>query len=80
MGRTEGPLATELPPGGGRREVRYAHLLAGAPAAEPARSAGTDAERGPVSPDRERIERIERRLAEVEAELARLKDQLAQLL
>jgi uncharacterized protein YceH (UPF0502 family) len=68
------PLATTLPRQPGRKEARYAHLLAGAPAAEAA-SDDPPAESSSVLPSPGRSDRV----AALEDEVAGLQSELAAL-
>lgn len=62
------PLVAQLPRRPGQKEVRYAHLLSGEPAAE-------TAEPGPASPDPVRGDRVEA----LEEEVASLRDEMSEL-
>lgn len=68
------PLVVELPRRPGQKEARWAHLVSGAPAGEPA-AARPAPPTGP-SPIERRLLALEERLAAVESELAALKGSL----
>ena len=69
------PLATVLPRPSGTKEARYAHMLSGdVEAFEPEPEAAA----GFVSPDSERIARLENEVAALHNEIASLKQQLAE--
>lgn len=74
--KREPPLAKVLPRQPGTKEARYAHLLAGEVEAwqpEPASEVAASF----VSPDSERIARLEDEVATLQKEIANLKQQLA---
>lgn len=74
--KREPPLVRVLPRQPGTKEARYAHLLAGEVEAwqpEPASEAAASF----VSPDSERIARLENEVAALQKEIANLKQQLA---
>jgi uncharacterized protein YceH (UPF0502 family) len=73
------PLVVELPPGAGRREVRYAHRLSGDVPAEsvPAKPAATPSPAGPGQD--ERLAAIESRLAPMQAAIEEIRGELADL-
>ncbi len=74
--KREPPLVKVLPRQPGTKEVRYAHLLSGdVEAAEP--ESGLQAGDASLSPDFERLARIENELAALQKELAELKRQFA---
>jgi uncharacterized protein YceH (UPF0502 family) len=71
------PLAKVLPRQPGTKEARYAHLLSGdVEAFEP--EPATEAATGFVSPDSERIARLESEVAALQNEIAALKEQFAE--
>ena len=75
--KREPPLSKVLPRQPGTKEARYAHLLSGDfEAFEPEPS--SDAAAGFVSPDSERIARLESEVAALQTEIAALKLQLAE--
>ena len=75
--KREPPLAKVLPRQPGTKEVRYAHLLSGdVEACEP--EPAPEAAPSFVSPDTERIARLECEVAALQTEIATLKQQLAE--
>lgn len=66
-----GPLVVRLPRRAGEREVRWAHLLAGPPPAEPPR---TDA---PPADLAAQVAALAAEVAQLRAEVARLRERLA---
>jgi hypothetical protein len=75
LAKREPPLAKVLPRQPGTKEVRYAHLLCGdVETFEP--EPATEAATGFVSPDSERIARIENEVVALKAEIADLKQQI----
>lgn len=68
----EAPLVTRLPRQPGRKENRFAHLLAGEPAAAEELAPPPEAARRQVMAENERI-------AQLEAEVAALRDEVAEL-
>ncbi len=76
--KREPPLVKVLPRQPGTKEARYAHLLSGDVAAwepEPVAETGSTF----VSPDSERIARLENEVAALQNEIAELKRQLAEI-
>ena len=81
MSRAGGPAVVQLPRQPGRKESRYAHLLAGEPepkSEEDAAEAGSAPEpaRVAVQAENDRIERLETALEELRAEVAQIRSQL----
>ncbi len=73
------PLVTQLPRQPGRKESRYAHLLAGEPAAESEESAPpAEAARRRVQAEDERIVQLETEVASLREEVAALRRELAE--
>jgi uncharacterized protein YceH (UPF0502 family) len=73
--RTPEPLVARLPRRPGQRELRYAHLLCGEPAAE---EAAAPAAAAPVPADDGRVAALEQALAELRGEVASLRRELAE--
>ena len=69
------PLVARLPRRAGQREVRYAHLLSGEPAAEEAPAAAAPAG---TATDDGRVSALEQAVAELRDELAALRNELAE--
>ena len=74
----EPPLVMRLPRQPGRKEHRYAHLLAGEPDIEQAASTIPEAARIKVQAEDERISRLEKEVVEMRDELAEVRRQLAE--
>ena len=76
VARAPEPLVARLPRRPGQREVRYAHLLSGEPAAEAAPPPAEPADRGAA--DDGRVAALEQAVAELRDELAALRNELAE--
>ena len=74
----EPPLVMRLPRQPGRKEHRYAHLLAGESDIEQAASTIPEAARIKVQAEDERISRLEKEVVEMRDELAEVRRQLAE--
>jgi uncharacterized protein YceH (UPF0502 family) len=75
--KREPPLVTVLPRQAGTKEARYTHLLSGdAETWEP--EAAPDAPANFISPDSERLARLENEVATLQKEVSGLKEQLAE--
>ena len=74
----EPPLVMRLPRQPGRKEHRYAHLLAGEPDIEQAASTIPEAARIKVQAEDEWISRLEKEVVEMRDELAEVRRQLAE--
>jgi len=70
-GRDPDPLAVKLPRRPGTKEPRYAHLLAGPPASEPAAASA------PSQPREDRLTALEAEIAALRSEVADLKERFA---
>jgi uncharacterized protein YceH (UPF0502 family) len=78
MGK-EPPLAARLPRQPGRKEHRYAHLLAGEPGVEETAPAATpEAATLRVRAENERIAALEEEMAALRAEFTKLKEEMAE--
>ena len=75
--RTPEPLVAKLPRQPGQKEVRYAHLLSGAPAMAPAPLESGVADEMPQRPDR--ISELEHAVEVLRAELSDLRTELVEL-
>lgn len=73
--RPTGPLVVQLPRQAGRRDVRYAHLLAGEPSAEV--FADTPRPVSAAAPGNERLQRLEDDLATLREDFAALRAEFA---
>jgi hypothetical protein len=73
MEREPEPLVVRLPRRPGEKEVRFAHLLSGAPAAAAMNIAET-----PAAPRADRVGQLEAEVARLREELESLKEQFAQ--
>lgn len=71
----ETPLVVKLPRQPGRKEQRYAHLLAGTPEQPDAEEAPPEAARLKVADEDERIQKLEEELAALRAEFEEFKTQ-----
>jgi len=74
--RTDGPLATRLPPGHGKREPRYAHQLCG-PVADARQSEEAEEEEGADTTPH--LSPMQQRIADLEGTVATLGDELREL-
>ena len=72
----EKPLATRLPRQPGRKEQRFAHLLAGAPDIEETSSSPAEPARLMVAAEHDRIEKLEEEVAALRTELDEMRSQL----
>jgi uncharacterized protein len=73
IAREPEPLVARLARRPGQKEVRYAHLLSGEPAAEPAESSGA-----PAAAADDRVAALERTVDDLRAEVAALRAELAE--
>lgn len=79
LAREPEPLVARLPRRPGRKEARYAHLLAGEVAADaPEAAHAADAGASPTPADDERVAALERAMDELRTELAALRAELAE--
>ena len=70
------PLVTRLPRQPGRKEQRFAHLLAGAPEIEETLSSPTEPARLKVAVEHDRIAKLEEEVAALRTELDEMRSQL----
>ena len=72
------PLVARLSRQAGQKEVRYAHLLSGAPPEEAATETPQSRTSSPRAGDRERIEQLEQSVASLSEEVQTLKEQFGE--
>jgi uncharacterized protein YceH (UPF0502 family) len=75
IAREPDPLVTRLPRQPGQKEVRYAHLLSGAPAAEVVSGSGHSREASVRSSQSDKVSRLESEVEALKIEMDKLREQ-----